>query len=262
VGIGVQVDSPDRLVDSYYTAISSYNQKFYHPDEKLFVSSKTSLSLDIVYDPAYELSKILLQSPENAKTWVQTQFEHIRKHDATPVELVRYWGFKMSAEMYFLLNSLRTANVLNSLEDDAALWKVITSFESLDDLRDYILDNLDNLENSRSSLDQSLPMYMEVQRYIHLNCSEPLTLEMISQHVNLSVTYLCSIFKDATGKTINEYITDCRIHRAKRFLETTNMHINEIALASGYSSSSYFIKAFKKSTSVTPHEYRLAYKVV
>lgn len=79
--------------------------------------------------------------------------------------------------------------------------------------------------------------------------------------MNLSTTYLCGLFKGNTGQTINNYILEVRIHRAKLMLELSDMNINEIAKASGFSSSSYFIKVFKNTINQTPQEYRNEHKV-
>lgn len=55
------------------------------------------------------------------------------------------------------------------------------------------------------------------------------------------------------------HLTDYRIYNAKVLLRTTHMRVNDVAKASGFSSSNYFIKVFKKSTGLTPQEYKKRY---
>ena len=43
--------------------------------------------------------------------------------------------------------------------------------------------------------------------YINQHIEEPLSLEQLSSHFFLSSSYLCRLFKSATGTTINKYIT-------------------------------------------------------
>ena len=69
-------------------------------------------------------------------------------------------------------------------------------------------------------------------------------------------TYLCVLFKQATGKTINEYITQERLNKAKEFLAQTNIHLYDVCYKVGYLSPSYFSRLFKKYTGQTPGEYR------
>ena len=51
--------------------------------------------------------------------------------------------------------------------------------------------------------------------YINQHIEEPLSLEQLSSHFFLSSSYLCRLFKSATGTTINKYITANRISHAK-----------------------------------------------
>ena len=51
-----------------------------------------------------------------------------------------------------------------------------------------------------------------------------------------------------------------KFNKAKELLSETNESIQEIALELGYSSSSYFSKAFHNETGYVPSEYRLKFK--
>ena len=165
----------------------------------------------------------------------------------------------MCTESNFQFNRIKEDNKHSIHDEETELWDKISSINTLDALKQLVLETIDRLDCSRVS-DENSPIIWKVHRYIYNHFSEPLSLKALSEHVNLSTTYLCSFFKDRTGQTINSYILDVRIHRAKILLEASNMHINEIADASGFSSSSYFIKAFRKITGMTPQIYRKEYK--
>lgn len=256
IAIGKPVQHPLMLQESFVSARVAYNRHFYHPDQKLFIFEGQALSLDIGFDPTHEFSRMLLQYPNQVRQWVVEQFEYIRHYKDTPVELIRYWAFQMITELY-LLDRDRLDTMINGLVDEATLWKKIITLTSLHQVEKFLLDSIDCLKSAQSFSDCNLPVVLNVQRYIRLHHADPtLTLEVISQHVNFSPTYLCGIFKEVVGQTINQYLTDCRMRRAQLLLQTTNMRIHEVALDSGYSSSSYFIKTFRKSTGVTPQEYR------
>ncbi len=76
----------------------------------------------------------------------------------------------------------------------------------------------------------------------------------LSQDVTLG--YLSSVFKKATGKTISEYILYRRIEYAEYLLRNTNLQVQTIALHCGVLDAQYFSKQFKKVKGVTPLQFR------
>jgi two-component system response regulator YesN len=64
------------------------------------------------------------------------------------------------------------------------------------------------------------------------------------------------MFRKETGDTINNYLTDYRLNKAKQYLEETLITATEISLKVGYRDSSYFGKIFRKHIGMTPNEYR------
>ncbi len=86
------------------------------------------------------------------------------------------------------------------------------------------------------------------------NCD--LTLNTIADEVQLSVGYLCVIFKKETGNTLNNFITEVRISQAKKLLEDNRLKVYEISSAVGFQSSQYFSQVFYKQVGVYPNEYQ------
>ncbi|MEK8131966.1 response regulator [Paenibacillus filicis] len=87
----------------------------------------------------------------------------------------------------------------------------------------------------------------------HLN--RPISLEEVSEYVNLSKNYFCNLFKEETSLTFWDYLTNLRVDRAKDLL-SSEMKNYEIALTVGYENASYLSKVFKKTVGMTPSEYR------
>lgn len=69
------------------------------------------------------------------------------------------------------------------------------------------------------------------------------------------------IFKKQKGKTINQFITEYRITKAKEYLKQKHEKLFEVALKVGYKDHNYFTRIFKKVTQMTPSEYRRKYWV-
>jgi two-component system response regulator YesN len=86
--------------------------------------------------------------------------------------------------------------------------------------------------------------------------AENLQVGDVATEVFLSTTYLCLLFKQETGETINEYMTKVRVEQAKALLKDPANKFYEVCYAVGYSDPSYFSKIFKKYTGYTPSTYR------
>lgn len=85
---------------------------------------------------------------------------------------------------------------------------------------------------------------------------EQISVASLANEVHLTPTYLCVLFKQATGKTINEYLTSERIRHAKQLLSDPSVRLYDVCYKVGYLSPSYFSKIFKKLTGMPPGEYR------
>ncbi len=94
-------------------------------------------------------------------------------------------------------------------------------------------------------------------KYIDENFSdEDISLNKVAEHVGVSPNHLSSTFSKEIGTTFIEYLTRCRIDRAKELLGTTDLRSSEVAYEVGYRDPHYFSAAFKKACGMTPKEYR------
>lgn len=94
----------------------------------------------------------------------------------------------------------------------------------------------------------------QILSYINQHISEEFNLNQLSSHFYLSSSYLCRIFKNATGTTINKYVTAKRIALAKLLL-TDGYSVTETCERCGFNDYSNFLKAFTKATGVSPKKY-------
>ena len=94
----------------------------------------------------------------------------------------------------------------------------------------------------------------DILAYINQNIAQPITIEQLSEQFYLSDSYICRIFKSATGTTINKYITARRISIAKSLLNE-GVSVAESFERSGFSDYSNFFKAFTRAVGVSPKKY-------
>lgn len=92
--------------------------------------------------------------------------------------------------------------------------------------------------------------------YINNHISESLTLEQICQASYMSKFHFCRLFKEKIGLTVMEYVLKTRIIMAKELLTSENLSISEVSERCGFSSASYFSRAFKDETGMTPLQFK------
>lgn len=95
-----------------------------------------------------------------------------------------------------------------------------------------------------------------VRSYIKDNLSKDTSLERLAQVVHLAPFYLSRLYKQQTGQSLSEYITESKLARAKHLLSHTALKIHEVGSEIGFDTSSYFTRFFKNLTELTPQEYR------
>jgi AraC-like DNA-binding protein len=92
--------------------------------------------------------------------------------------------------------------------------------------------------------------------FIEQNYSRMISIDQLSEHVSLSKYHLIRLFSASTALTPGAYLTRVRTEKAMELLRGTSLSIEAIAGQIGYSSGSYFIKAFRSLTGLTPGDFR------
>lgn len=88
------------------------------------------------------------------------------------------------------------------------------------------------------------------------NLSGDLSLTRLARELNVNSSYLSTLFKKETGKTITDYITDRRISHARHLLDSTRLQVQTVGQHCGFEDVHYFSKVFKRLTGMTPKQYR------
>ncbi|MDR1093766.1 MAG: AraC family transcriptional regulator [Clostridiales bacterium] len=91
------------------------------------------------------------------------------------------------------------------------------------------------------------------------NLYEKLTLDDICKKINYGKTFLCVQFKKSTGRSIINYYIGLKIEESKKLLAAGKHTVQEIAYLLNFDTPAYFTAVFKRTTAVTPTEYRLSH---
>lgn len=100
------------------------------------------------------------------------------------------------------------------------------------------------------------PAIAKAIRFIWDHAEEPINVETVIKQTNMSRSLVYHEFDQAIGSSIAKEITRCRINKAKELLSTTDLSINEIAPACGFTGVVSFCRAFNRETGMTASAYR------
>jgi len=92
--------------------------------------------------------------------------------------------------------------------------------------------------------------------FIEENLPRIETATNVSGHVNVSREHLSRQFTKYTGRTLWDFVTICRVERARGLLREGGLSIKEISAQAGYGCQSSFFRAFTRHTGLTPTQYR------
>ena len=96
----------------------------------------------------------------------------------------------------------------------------------------------------------------EAMAYIRENLGQDISRAELAEQLHLNEEYFSKLFHKYAGCTFKDFVMEERMHQAKRLLKYSRLSISLIASRVGYDNFSYFSKAFKKATGMTPQEYR------
>ncbi|MFV0503138.1 MAG: response regulator [Lachnospirales bacterium] len=83
-----------------------------------------------------------------------------------------------------------------------------------------------------------------------------LSLTVLAEEFNLAKQYMCWLFKKEKKETINRYITKTRLKWANEYMSRNPyVKVKKVAIKSGFSDCSYFIKIYKRHEGITPADY-------
>ncbi|MFC5468041.1 helix-turn-helix domain-containing protein [Cohnella suwonensis] len=167
-------------------------------------------------------------------------------------------GFSdMCRQLAAMLNRSRAAASMPSFHELSEQGGIpFSSLTSCEAIRSWLLSEMEaiasggKMQNAYSRKVREALDYME-KRY----ADEEVGADSIARHLGISRDHFRHVFKEETGQTVLERLTDIRMGQAKRMLEEGKFKVYEIAERVGFRNSQYFSQVFRKTTGMNPLEY-------
>lgn len=143
-----------------------------------------------------------------------------------------------------------------SLSSAAIYSKVLEMFVLIG--RNYT-ENVKRFDTGNQKQKEYTEKFIQICNYINEHCTEDLTLDEIAAIAGFSKYHFSRLFKQFSNVTFYKYLNQKRISYAEILLADSSNSITEVALRSGFSSLSAFIRMFKLIKQCTPTEFRNMY---
>lgn len=92
--------------------------------------------------------------------------------------------------------------------------------------------------------------------YIQNHYNMEISYMELAKMINVSKYHFCHLFKEATGKTVVQYINDIRLDKAYELLKNTDMNITQVSMSVGFNDMNYFSRIFRRKKKVAPSKVR------
>jgi AraC-like DNA-binding protein len=96
----------------------------------------------------------------------------------------------------------------------------------------------------------------QIREFISSNLHKGLTLKLLAEFLGYSEKYCSELFQSTMGESFSGYLKRQRTETASLLLTTTDKSVAEIAAALGFSDPFSFSHFFKRSTGLSPREFR------
>lgn len=254
--VSEEIEDGKNLAEEFKVLEGMLEEQFYQPRQHLFFHGEKQEEKKA--DPA-EDSEIMEQITKDIQ---YKDLPHLRQDFQRLEE--KYRAHKQFSDMYvkFVFSGIMK-ELLDQMEglDEKMLSKRVDRLYRCRNLNDVIAIVEEVLQEYEHCIQEQEDGFRSevttVKGYIYHHYKEKdLGAETLSAMVFLSPGYLSAVFKEETGMTLNRFIREVRMNKAKELLETTNMKISQIAKEVGFSNNSYFCRSFREFFGDTPEACR------
>lgn len=258
ISVGSAVCGTERAHLSYMEAADHLKNSFFHEYGSILTGNESNEAYRPPADVMMDFTVALSQRQEDRALDIATQLYT----SFSPGEMLLPSQVKDIYYRYFSkLDETGLSNYISLWQKEGlqseSIWEGVMGCTTLKELHELLCSKLRlYFERLRQSSGGN-PVIFQIKEYLHKNYGVPsLSVPDVSGYVHLSSSYVCTLFKNETGQTLNQYLTDYRIKMSKQFLSDPRYKIADISSKVGYSDGNYYSKTFKKLVGLSPSEYR------
>ncbi|MGL6201408.1 MAG: response regulator transcription factor [Lachnospiraceae bacterium] len=254
---GRTVQGAANVYQSYNDAVILLQSVFFHDQDSILVELEHRGTAVVLENRLEEWKGALRERDEpKCNAIITAMYNELQSsHNLLPSQVKDiYYKYFMQLEAALNQNYALAATPLAESE---TIWGRIEKCKTLSELSRLLLEQTGQMFKIYHRESEENPIILQIKDFIRKNCAvDTLSVKDISEQVYLSPSYVCTLFKNETGQTLNQCITEYRLELAKEMLENPRNKISDIAGAAGYGDANYFSKTFKKNVGLTPSEYR------
>ncbi|MCF2870513.1 helix-turn-helix domain-containing protein [Octadecabacter sp. G9-8] len=119
-----------------------------------------------------------------------------------------------------------------------------------------------NYRSFRPNLAHKDAVIRDVQIWMEGHADSELSIAVLAKRAGISTRSLQRKFSNATGYSLNQYVQELRVEKAKGLLELTSLPVSEICWKVGYQDVSAFSRLFKSTSGLSARDYRRRFQIV
>jgi two-component system response regulator YesN len=263
ITLGQLVNSLEQIHESYITAISAFEAKLIVENNRVILYERIKKYLGETSWTSIALwnNEVLLQAIEfNEVQQVQDEtsslFNLVRNSEYSPEQLKGMLTESM-LQLIRLVNR-NQGDMARIVGECFSLKREMDSKSSMSELERWFKDICLKASQHLNEIRRFRPrkVSQEIIQYIESHYNENITLKMIAETIYMNPVYLGQIFKNDTGLTFNDCLTEVRVREAVKLLKETELPVYKIAELVGYRATGNLYKVFKKVEGCNPVDYR------
>jgi two-component system response regulator YesN len=261
ISIGKVVEGINEVYDSYTSAVITNEKLFFKSGEMIEMYKHAGESKVINFElKVLEIFARLLENENKTEAilYAKHLYELLLKNQDTPINSVKEIYYRHRLEILRISKS-------GSRQESDMIFNDLNPMTSLTALDTYLCQSIHEFFHQKDAQSEKNNLTRFAERYIKSNYKDcNMTIETMAQAFGVTSSYLNVIFKKTFGITINKYLTQVRLSKAKEMLKEEVRHhysIAQIAIAVGYYDPDYFSRIFRKEVGCTATEYRKKFMI-
>lgn len=258
IAAGLPVRGINRICLSYQSAQKALNGGFYDQLNAILLwnEEKTQpASIDVDGRVAEFRSYLSAGAYEHARNMEEKLYQEVIQQRDLPPDTVKNAYYQLISIMEWI--ATKRCIPFSASVGEHTPWQIVSDSQTASGLHTYFVQRMEDYVRLALEERESNELVFLMKDYIRKNYQrDMLSVREIAGAACLSTAYACTMFKNETGTTINQFISNYRVERAKQLLADPRYKIADIASQLGYSDSNYFGKSFKRLVGLSPSEYR------